>query len=207
MVIVQRWKPIISPAFPSQIPFWIHLKGLPLHYWKEELICKIGREIGELLEFELSKTVAKVKISVNTLSPIVKETEIEFTTGEVALITLEYERLGLHCSVCNSLAHEYLDCQDRHRESNQTPSRHEESKSNTGNRLQEQVPKYPREEQQRREQRETEQKNTERRDRHGNLVRERPIYTNRGREPQHGYDRYRKTATNMRTSPRTPRRN
>lgn len=32
MVVIQRWEPIISASFPSQIPFWIRLHGLPLHY-------------------------------------------------------------------------------------------------------------------------------------------------------------------------------
>ncbi|CAA7053969.1 unnamed protein product [Microthlaspi erraticum] len=45
MLILQKWEPIISSTFPSQIPFWIQLKGIPLHYWKRELLSNIGREI------------------------------------------------------------------------------------------------------------------------------------------------------------------
>ncbi|CAA7040439.1 unnamed protein product [Microthlaspi erraticum] len=58
--------------------------------------------------------MAKVQISVNALQPLVKETEVEFATGEVALVTFEFERLGLHCSICNSLAHDYLYCSKFH---------------------------------------------------------------------------------------------
>ena len=32
MVVLQKWEPIISPTFPSQIPIWIRLQGLPLHF-------------------------------------------------------------------------------------------------------------------------------------------------------------------------------
>ena len=42
MIIVQRWKPIISQSFPSQIPFWISLRGIPLHYWHEKVVRNIG---------------------------------------------------------------------------------------------------------------------------------------------------------------------
>lgn len=31
MLIIQRWEPIIDPSFQAKIPFWIELKGLPLH--------------------------------------------------------------------------------------------------------------------------------------------------------------------------------
>lgn len=31
MVIVQRWEPTTSPAFPSLIPFWIKVQGIPVH--------------------------------------------------------------------------------------------------------------------------------------------------------------------------------
>ncbi|CAA7021656.1 unnamed protein product [Microthlaspi erraticum] len=113
MVILQKWEPVISSSFPSQIPFWIRLKGLPLHYWKEELICNIDREAGTLLGHEISKTEAKIHVSINALEPIVKETIVEFASGEEALVTLEYERLGFHCSSCNKLTHNNKDCKLR----------------------------------------------------------------------------------------------
>ena len=32
MVILQKWEPTISNDFPSLIPFWIELQGLPKHF-------------------------------------------------------------------------------------------------------------------------------------------------------------------------------
>ena len=46
MIILQRWEPIISPTFPSQILFWITLRGIPLHFWHEKVIMDIGQELG-----------------------------------------------------------------------------------------------------------------------------------------------------------------
>lgn len=48
MVIIQRWEPVISTTFPSQISFWIRIKGLPLHFWLEDMVCKIGKDLGTL---------------------------------------------------------------------------------------------------------------------------------------------------------------
>lgn len=63
MVIIQRWEPIISASFPNKIPFWIHLEGLPLHYWKEEMICNIGRDSGNLWTMSSPKPPQRSKYS------------------------------------------------------------------------------------------------------------------------------------------------
>ena len=113
MVILQRWEPIISASFPSQIPFWIKIRGLPLHYWQDRMISDIGEELGTLENHELTKTTARVRVLVDGLKPLVKETIIEFDSGEEAHITLEYERLENHCSICQRLSHKSAHCPSR----------------------------------------------------------------------------------------------
>ncbi|KAG2264131.1 hypothetical protein Bca52824_071210 [Brassica carinata] len=113
MIILQRWEPVISSTFPSQIPFWIRIKGLPLHYWHEDMICDIGKELGTLLNHELTKTSARIKVLIDGLKPLEKKSIIEFDSGEESLIYLEYERLENHCSLCQSLSHLKDDCPKR----------------------------------------------------------------------------------------------
>ncbi|WZZ80388.1 LOW QUALITY PROTEIN: hypothetical protein YC2023_100960 [Brassica napus] len=113
MIILQRWEPVISATFPSQIPFWIRIKGLPLHYWHEDMICDIGKELGMLLNHELTKTSARIKVLIDGLKPLEKKSIIEFDSGEESLIYLEYERLENHCSLCQSLSHLKEDCPKR----------------------------------------------------------------------------------------------
>src|SRR5690606_17734726 len=76
MVIIQKWEPIISPSFPSLIPFWIRIKGLPLHYWHEKMVVNLGQELGILESHELTKTSARVRVLVDGLKPIVKRSII-----------------------------------------------------------------------------------------------------------------------------------
>lgn len=105
MVILERWKPIIADTFPSSISFLIKIKGLPLHFRDEDMICRIGKELETLEKHELTKTSARVRVSVNSLKPLVKETIIELDSGEECKVTLEYERLQNHCSNCLLLSH------------------------------------------------------------------------------------------------------
>lgn len=110
MVILQRWEPVISDFFPSKISFWIRVKGLPLHYWDEKVLCGLGRELGTLEKHELTKTSARVRVLIDGLKPLTKETILEFDSGEESMITLEYECLENHCSICLRLTHKSSQC-------------------------------------------------------------------------------------------------
>ncbi|XP_056848815.1 uncharacterized protein LOC130498971 [Raphanus sativus] len=113
MVIVQRWEPIISPSFPSQIPFWITIRGLPLHYWHEKVVRDIGLELGGLEDYEVTKTTARFRLVVDGLKPLIMETDMAYASGEESILTLEYERLGNHCTSCHRLSHLQSQCPER----------------------------------------------------------------------------------------------
>lgn len=119
MVIIQRWEPIISASFPSQIPFWIRIKGLPLHFWLDEMVCNIGKDLGTFLNHELTKTSARVKVLIDGLKPITKKAIIEFESGEESLVYLEYEKLENHCLSCHSLNHLQKECPETTQEARQ----------------------------------------------------------------------------------------
>ncbi|CAA7062158.1 unnamed protein product [Microthlaspi erraticum] len=190
MVIIQRWEPVISPLFPSQIPFWIRLKGLPLHYWKEELLRKIGREVGSLINQEVTKAEAKIHVFINALKPLVKETVIEFASGEEALVMLEYERLGFHCSICNKLSHVSRDCKTIENTTKKTKNHDHEGPDREPERRDEET----------RPNREHTRDFSHRRDRHGHSFGERGRYSNPTREEGREKSVESRTRQNERTS-------
>lgn len=96
MVILQKWEPGISASFPSMIHFWIELKGLPKHYWIEEMLFTLGGELGEILDHEITLTTARIKIFTNGLKPLTMEAVVEFLDGSKALVTLDYKGLRNH---------------------------------------------------------------------------------------------------------------
>lgn len=97
MVVLQKWEPVISPTFPSQIPFWVKLQGLPLHFWHESMIYNIGQEFGQYDSYHISKTSARVRVFVDAFKPLIVDPLIEFENGEELGVALEYENLQLHC--------------------------------------------------------------------------------------------------------------
>ncbi|XP_018443346.1 uncharacterized protein LOC108815195 [Raphanus sativus] len=121
MVILQRWEPIISNSFPSQIPFWIRVKGLPLHYWHADMLDRVGRELGTIDNHELTRTTTRLRVFVDGLKPLIKESIVEYDSGEECLVTFEYERLELHCSICYSLLHSKDHCPEKETARPDTP--------------------------------------------------------------------------------------
>lgn len=113
MVVIERWEPVISSTFPSRIPFWITVRGLPLHFWHEKMVYKIGDELGHLEDYEITKTSAKIRILLEALEPLTMESVVDFSTGEEIPITFEYERLANHCSTCFMLTHTSRLCPRR----------------------------------------------------------------------------------------------
>ncbi|KAG7559442.1 Endonuclease/exonuclease/phosphatase superfamily [Arabidopsis thaliana x Arabidopsis arenosa] len=110
MVILQKWEPVISDSFPSLIPFWIELQGLPKHYWKPEMLQTIGEELGEIMGKEITSSSVKLRVLLNGLQPLIKETVVEFPDGKEALVSLEYKNLKNHCLHCHRITHEKKTC-------------------------------------------------------------------------------------------------
>ena len=141
MVIIQQWEPIISPNYPSQIPLWIELKSLPLHYWRKEMIYKIGGELGHLDDYEVTPLVARIRVTIDGLKPLIKETIVEFDSGEETIVSLEYEKLANHCQLCYSLHHEEHQCQNQSDQESyhQAPG----TKDNAAREIRQQLPEPP----------------------------------------------------------------
>lgn len=109
MVIVERWNPTMAPDFPSLIPFWIKVQGIPVHLWTEGTIKAIGADIGIYEEAEINSLSARMRVQVNGRLPLIMSSVVEFPKGEVTA-TLVYEQIGKHCSYCFRLDHEARDC-------------------------------------------------------------------------------------------------
>jgi len=74
------------------------------------LIYKIGEEIGEVLDHEITPSAAKIRLQINGLEPLTKETVVEFTDGQEALVTLDYKNLKKHSTHCHRLSHGMDNC-------------------------------------------------------------------------------------------------
>lgn len=110
MIIAQRWEPTASPSFPSLIPFWIKVQGIPVHLWTEETISELGEDIGIFEKAEITPLTVRMRVQVNGLLPLMKTSVIEYSNGDEVKVSFVYERLDKHCSKCFCLDHDIKDC-------------------------------------------------------------------------------------------------
>ena len=123
MVIMQRWEPSMSPSFPSQIPFWIHVQGIPLHLWSAKALECIADDIRTFDKVEITSTIVKMRVFVSGLEPLITKTTLEFDEGPEVEATLVYEKLQNHCSTCLRLSHVKDDCPDKPSSPGRSPTR------------------------------------------------------------------------------------
>lgn len=121
MIILQKWEPIVSNTFPNNIPFWINIHGIPLHYWNDQTIDAIGPVLGHIETKDADK--ARLRVAVNGLQPLIMKMDLQLPSKEVVEIEMEYEYLQKHCFLCKALSHEADDCPNQELMKNQRSER------------------------------------------------------------------------------------
>lgn len=74
------------------------------------MLTSIGEELGDIMDMEITISSAKLKVMIDGLQPLVKDTIVEFPDGSEAIVILDYKNLKKHCSYCFRLSHEEKDC-------------------------------------------------------------------------------------------------
>ncbi|XP_013700583.1 uncharacterized protein At4g02000-like [Brassica napus] len=110
MIILEQWEATTSPSFPSKIPFWIQVLGVPVHLWNEAILKLIGEDIGWFICGEITATKARLRAHINGLLPLMKAYTLEFSDRNEVVATLLYEKLEKHCTLCQMLDHEESTC-------------------------------------------------------------------------------------------------
>ncbi|KAL0732795.1 hypothetical protein Bca4012_009005 [Brassica carinata] len=110
MVILQRWEPTASVSFPSLLPFWIKVQGIPIHLWSEATVKSLAEDFGIFEQAEITDFTVRMRVQVNGLLPLVKTSVLEYPNGDEVAVSFVYERLEKHCSKCLRLDHEVKDC-------------------------------------------------------------------------------------------------
>ncbi|ESQ44518.1 hypothetical protein EUTSA_v10003487mg [Eutrema salsugineum] len=108
MFVLQRWEPVISDAFPSRIPFWVRIHGIPSQCCTENNLKAIGNVLGIYDAYDIDD--AAVRVYVDALKPLIQKQSSQFPSGVEVSVVFEYLRLEKHCFLCMSLSHEKENC-------------------------------------------------------------------------------------------------
>ncbi|CAN1822935.1 hypothetical protein LINPERHAP1_LOCUS30163, partial [Linum perenne] len=114
-VSVARWSPDFNEEEPIKtILTWVWLPKLPIHFFNELAITRIGNSIGRTVRLDLATLegararYARVCVQVNLTKPLLGKYMIEDRTFHI-----EYESLERICFNCGIYGHHIDDCPSR----------------------------------------------------------------------------------------------
>lgn len=81
MLALARWQPKKSQLFPSEIPFWVRLIGVPLEFRTVPTFESIGNAIGKTVAVDLDHT--RVQVVIDAFKELCFETTVDFKGGGV----------------------------------------------------------------------------------------------------------------------------
>ncbi|KAL0802328.1 hypothetical protein Bca101_057504 [Brassica carinata] len=116
IVVLDQWTPTPAPDFLCKIPFWIRIRGLPIHLLKRKAVESLVGPLGKVENVELhaknssSVEYVRAQVWINTDEPLQFCRIARFKSGEVIPTELEYKRLIKVCFLCKRLTHDQTRC-------------------------------------------------------------------------------------------------
>lgn len=114
VMYIQSWTPNFNPI-PLVVysnPIWISLYNLPIEYWGEVYLEKIGRMLGTVLEVDFDDERDLCKIVRIWVAAVRKIPEVVFlrTTNGIWRQSVEVENVTSPCERCGSNHHNQEQC-------------------------------------------------------------------------------------------------
>ncbi|KAJ4894502.1 Uncharacterized protein Rs2_21296 [Raphanus sativus] len=116
IVAISQWSPNPGPDYLCRIPFWIRIRGLPIHLLKKQAVDCLMGPLGKVEKVELhaknSNSVEYVRalVWIKADEPLQFRRTARFKSGEVVPTELEYEKLIKVCFTCKRLTHDQNIC-------------------------------------------------------------------------------------------------
>ncbi|XP_031106253.1 uncharacterized protein LOC116010899 [Ipomoea triloba] len=116
---VQEWEPNFFPQKNklNKLLVWVRFPALPIEYFEEEFLTKIGKNIGRPVKVDTTTSLisigrfARVCVEVDVTKPLLAK----FTVGG-EVVPIEYEGIQMVCFSCGIYGHKQGQCRaDEHK--------------------------------------------------------------------------------------------
>lgn len=96
-------------------PIWVHLPGLPFHFWTKDIFKRIGDAIGTYLTFDASfqttgrMAFARILVHLDLSNGLLEHINIQWRNTTKRQL-LDYEGVPFRCRRCHKVGHLFKDC-------------------------------------------------------------------------------------------------
>ncbi|XP_013620971.1 PREDICTED: uncharacterized protein LOC106327376 isoform X1 [Brassica oleracea var. oleracea] len=98
MLALARWQPRKSQLFPSEIPFWVRVRGVPTEFRTLPTFESVGGALGRLVSVDLE--LSRVQVVVDGFQQLCLETTVEFKGGEFYDLSTVRETFWILSNLC-----------------------------------------------------------------------------------------------------------
>ncbi|XP_023633422.1 uncharacterized protein LOC111829022 [Capsella rubella] len=115
-VVMEKWIEKPPDDYLMFLPVWIRLRNIPVNYYTKDTIQEIAECVGQVLQvvFELEKSqvqdYVRVRVLLDVSNPLRNSKEVQLPSGEIVLVSFDYERIRKRCFECQRLTHDKNRC-------------------------------------------------------------------------------------------------
>ncbi|KAG7599472.1 Reverse transcriptase domain [Arabidopsis suecica] len=109
------WNPNQTDEDLKYIPFWVQVRGIPLHFLTTRMVTHIGENLGHFMETDyggdgsVMVDYVRVRLLWNVDTPLRFQRKFQFG-NQSCVLKLRYEKLRNFCSICGMMTHDAADC-------------------------------------------------------------------------------------------------
>jgi len=111
-IVVDRWYENPPDDYLRFMLVWVQIWNIPVNYYTEKAITKLGDLIGEVKEVVFNPVepqlheFVRVNVLFDVSRPLRRSKVINFKNGDTATVRFHYERIQKRCYECQRLTHE-----------------------------------------------------------------------------------------------------
>ncbi|XP_019093987.1 PREDICTED: uncharacterized protein LOC109129705 [Camelina sativa] len=115
-VVMEKWIEKPPHDYLMLLPAWIRLRNIPVNYYTKDTIQEIAECVGQVLQvvFDQEKSqvqdYVRVRVLLDVSNPLRNSKEVQLPSGEIVLVSFDYERIRKRCFQCQRLTHEKNRC-------------------------------------------------------------------------------------------------
>ncbi|KAL0876930.1 hypothetical protein Bca101_026635 [Brassica carinata] len=115
-LLLERWCSAPPRDFLTTLEVWIRIRNLPVEHYTSGTMFTLAKKIGKVEEIAYDPNVSqttdyiRAKVTLNVENPAFEAKNLHLPSGEITIITYEYEKIHKLCFSCFRLTHEKSRC-------------------------------------------------------------------------------------------------